>query len=246
MGTRIVAKDVDAEAFATEYAAPIRRGLEAIHFLNGSLVKAARNYAPGKAQGKVVGAPVPQAAYLSCKGTVNCIETAMSEAEAMTLFIVARTPADGTVSAERPMFLGNYQGLAADGGAAWGVSIFVNSENRVTATGGFGADAASNTNVLAGVTKPQLANKWGLYMLQVSSAGVTMRDFTSNLIQTTNASTPRRLSTGKIRVGSGQTNLLGLCDVAVFQGHSALLTDAEIQTTVADIRAYVLRKGVVV
>ncbi|MNP62575.1 hypothetical protein D3C76_1578700 [compost metagenome] len=83
-------------------------------------------------------------------------------------------------------------------------------------------------------------------MLQVSSAGVTMRDFTSNLIQTTNASTPRRLSTGKIRVGSGQTNLLGLCDIAVFQGHSALLTDAEIQTTVVDIRAYLLRKGVVV
>lgn len=246
MGVRLVAKGVDAESFATEYAAPVRRGLEAIHFLNTNLVKAARNYAPGKEQGRVIGAPVPQTAYLSCKGTVNCIESAMSETEAMTVFVVARTATDGSIVAERPMFMGNYQGLNVDGGAAWGSSIYLSDLNRITATAGFGADAASNVNSRAGVTKTAVANQWALYMLQVSSAGVTIRDFTSNLTQNTGASIPRRLATGKIRIGSGQSNLLGSCDVALFQGHSLLLTEAEIQTTVADLRAYMLRKGVVV
>lgn len=246
MGVRLVAKGVDAESVATEYAAPVRRGLEAVHFLNTSLTKAGRNFAPGKGQSKVVGAPVPQAAYLSCKGTVNLIETAMAESESMTMFVIARTAADGSVAADRPMFLGNYQGQAGDGGAAYGVSIYLSALNRITATAGYGSDAGTNTNVLAGVTKPAVANLWGLYMIQVTPTAVVMRDLTSGLTQTTSASLPRRLATGKIRIGSGQTNLLGACDVAVFQGHSVALTETEIQTTVADLRAYAARRGIIV
>lgn len=246
MGVRLVAKGVDAESVATEYAAPVRRGLEAVHFLNTSLTKAARNFAPGKGQGKVVGSPVPQAAYLSCKGTVACIESAMAESESMTLFIIARTAADGSVVPDRPMFLGNYQGQNVDGGTAWGVSIYLGALNRITATAGYGSDAASNTNVLAAVTKTAVANLWGLYMIQVTPTAVVIRDFTSGLTQSASPSLPRRLAIGKIRIGSGQSNLLGSCDVAAFQGHSVALTEAEIQSTVADLRAYAARRNITV
>lgn len=246
MGVRLVAKGVDAESVATEYAAPVRRGLEAVHFLNTSLTKAARNFAPGKGQSKVVGAPVPQTAYLTCKGMVNFIESAMSETESMTMFVIARTAVDGSVVADRPMFLGNYQGQAGDSGPAYGVSIYLSALNRITATAGYGSDAGTNTNVLAGVTKPAVANVWGLYMIQVTPTAVVMRDFTVGLTQTTSASLPRRLSTGKIRIGSGQTNLSGNCDVAVFQGHSVALNESEIQATAADLRAYAARRGLTV
>lgn len=246
-GVRLVAKGIDAEQFASEYSAPVRRGLEAIHFMNTTVAKAAKNYAPGKDQGLIIGAPEPASGYLSCKGTVNCIETSVSESENMTLFVVARTAADGSIAADRPMFLGNYQGTNADGGPAWGVSLYLSALNRVTGTGGFGVDAADNTNVLAGVTKPAVANKWGLYMVQVSAAGITTRDFTSGLVQSTSPSgRPRRFSSGKVRVGSGQTNLLGACDVAVFQAHSVVLNETEILATAADLRAYVSRRGIVV
>lgn len=244
MGVRFVAKGVNGEPTAREYAAPVRRGLEAIHFLNESLAKCERNFAPDKVKGTQVGDPVPQAAFLSCKGTVNCIETSMSESESMTMFVIARTAADGSVVAERPMFIGNYQGKHVDGGNAFGVSIYLSALNRITGTAGFGADAAANENKLAGITKAAVANLWGLYMFQVSPVAVTLRDFTANLTQVTSASTPRRMATGKIRVGSGQSNLLGSCDIALFQGHSVLLTEQEIQATVADLRAYALRRGI--
>ncbi|MNH21743.1 hypothetical protein D3C79_815680 [compost metagenome] len=126
------------------------------------------------------------------------------------------------------------------------MSIYASALNRVTATAGYGATAEANENKVSGVTKPALANQWGLYMMQVSAAGLTMRDFTANLSQFISASAPRRLATGKIRIGSGQSNFTGLCDVAVFQGHSELLDESEIQTTVADMRAYALRRGIVV
>lgn len=247
MGVRLVAKGVDAEQFASEYSAPVRRGLEAIHFLNVSVAKAAKNYAPGKSQGVVIGAPVASAAYLSCNGTVNCIETSVPETDNLTIFVVARTAADGSVVAERPMFFGNYQGLHVDGGAAYGMSLYLSAHNRMSGTAGFGASVADNANVQAGITKPAVANLWALYMVQVSASGTTTRDFTAGMVQTTGpAGKPRRLATGKIRIGSGQSNLLGACDVAVFQAHSVVLTEAEIGITVADIRAYMSRRGVTV
>ncbi|AJQ47965.1 MULTISPECIES: hypothetical protein [Pseudomonas] len=247
-GVRLVAKGIDAEQFASEYSAPVRRGLEAIHFLNTTPAKAAKNYAPGKdkEQGKIVGAPVASSGFLSCKGTVDCIETAVAETENMTIFVAARTAVDGSVAADRPMFFGNYQGFNIDGGVAWGVSLYLSGLNRITGTAGFGVDAADNTNIVSGVTRT-VASKWGLYMLQVSAAGTTIRDFTTGLSQTiAPAGRPRRLALGKVRIGSGQTGLLGACDVAIFQAHNVVLTEAEIQATVADHRAYLARRGIVV
>jgi hypothetical protein len=247
MGVRVIAKGVDAEQYATEYAAPIRRGLEAIFFLNTSLEKSARNYVAGKPQGSIVGSPVANPNYLATKGRVNYVQTQLAETADMTIFVLARTSADGSVIAERPMLFGNYQTLNADGGAAFGVCMYLTSPTRFNAGAGFGADAAANELRLAGLTKADIANKWNLYGMVVSSAGLTLRDFTTNQTSTApGVALPRRLASGKIRIGSGVTAFDGSADMAVFQAHSVALTETEIQTTVADLRAYAARRGIVV
>ncbi len=245
MGVSIKAKDVDAESYAVEYSAPVRRGLQGIHFLNQSAEKAAHNYAPGKTSGTVAGTPVAAAGYLTCTNMANYIQTDVAEADLMTIFVAARAATDGTDSATRAMFTGTFRGVASDGGIAQGVGVYVSAVNRVGSFAGFGADAAGDTLVNALITVTPTV--WGLYMLQVSAGSVVVRDFTRNLTTTSNSAAPRRKSTNKLRIGSGYTyGGAGQCDVGVWQAHDVVLTETEIQATVADLRAYMLRKGITV
>ena len=246
MGVRVIAKGVNAEDFATEYAAPVRRGLEGIFFLNTSLNKAARNFAASKPQGAVVGSPVPSLLALAVKSRVNYIQTQISEVAEMTFFMVCRTAADGSVAADRPMFFSNYQGVNADGGASFGLAFYLTSPTRLSGGASYGADAASNELKLAGITKASVANSWGLFSLSVGLTGVTLRDHTVGNSATISASTPRRTATAKIRIGSGVSAFDGSSEIAVFQAHSVALNDSEIATTVADLRAYMSRRGVAV
>lgn len=253
MPTQLIAKGVNAEPDATEFSAPIRRGLEAIHFTNvtGQLPasRILQNYAPGKSKfpARLQGSPTPTPSYLSCTGLTNLLETSMSETDEMTLFVVARTAVDGSASATRPMFMGNYRGVNADGGAAFGVGMYLSALNRISATAGVGANAADNTNIVSGVTKPVVANVWSLLAMRVSAAGVLMRDYTGNLENTVAlGGKPRRKALGKIRVGSGQSDLTGACDIGLFQGHSVALTDDEMLTTALKLRAYMARVGITV
>lgn len=247
MGVQLSAKGVDAEQYATEYSAPVRRGLEGIFFLNTSLTKSPRNYASGKPQGTVVGAPVPSAVALAVKSRVNYVQTQISESAEMTIFIVCKTASDGSVTADRPMFFSNYQGINADGGAAFGLSFYLGAGTRLTFGGGYGTDAASNTQKLAGITKAGVANSWALFSMSVGASGVTIRDHTAGGNGTiSSAGLPRRTATAKIRIGSGITSFDGSADIAAFQAYSVELSDLEISTTAEDLRGYMARKGILV
>ena len=247
MGVRLIAKDVDAEAFATEYSAPVRRGLEGIHFLNTSPQKAARNYAPGKKSGTVVGAPVALADRLSTVGLVSYIQSEVQETDLMTFFCVARSGDSNTSAGTRPGFFGTFRGLAADGGVADGVIMFFSGPGNISVNAGYGTTEADKVSPRAALASTNAAN-WALYVCVVTATGVTFRDITNNRAATTPASPalPRRRSLNKFRLGSTFNDFSGSCDLAVWQAHSVVLNEDEITTTIADLRAYALRKGIVV
>lgn len=249
MGVRLIAKDVDAENFATEYAAPVRRGLEAIHFLNTSIQKSARNYAPGKPSGGVVGNPVAYSDRLACKGLTDYIQSSCPEFDSMTFFCIGRSSEDNSSDAKRPGFFGNYSmsGIGVDGGAADGTVMYFRTAGNMAAAAGYGNTAADKTFPLATLSALDAA-KWSLYVVQVSAAGITFRDVTNNRSSTQSGTggLPRRRSLTKFQVGSNPSRFGGTCDVAVWQAHSVALTEEEITTTIADLRAYALRKGIVV
>ncbi|WP_054881675.1 hypothetical protein [Pseudomonas sp. NBRC 111128] len=245
MGVRIVAKDVDAEAYATEYSAPVRRGLEGIHFLNTTPQKAARNYAPGKKSGTVVGSPVAKADRLSTVGLVSYIQSEVAETDSMTIFCIARSGDANANAATRPGFFGTFRGLAADGGVADGLIMFFSTAGSIAVNAGFGNTEADKTSPRAALSDAN-ASSWALYQVTVSSAGITFRDVTNNRSQTTAVTNglPRRRSLSKFRLGSTFNDFAGTCDLAVWQAHSVILSDEEISATIADLRSYAARKGI--
>ena len=250
-GVRIIAKGVDAEAYATEYAAPVRHALKGIHFLNTSLEKAARNYAPGKGieQGSIHGAPGITAGYASIKSLSDFIQSGIPESDSMTIFCIARSLDSGLASATRPSFLGTQQGVAAAGGTSDGINMYMTSAGggMVSFTAAYGNNDADRTNVVCSVSWENIKT-FALFVATISSVGITFRDVTNNRTNTVTppAGLPRRRTVNKLRLGSAFNAFGGTGDVALVQVHSDLLAPAQIATTIDDLRAYALRKGIAV
>jgi hypothetical protein len=246
MGVQVVAKGVNAEDYAVEYAAPIRRGLEGIFFTNTSLEKCAHNYAPGKKSGSVVGAPSVNGQYMSGRSSVNYVQTDIVETEEMTFFIIARAlnlPSGNPIpAADQVILLGNY--LA---GPWSGVVMWCGTSTSLSTNAGYGVDEASNANLGAGVT-PNDDTKWGLYCGRVKTSGPDTKNFTNGLTFARVATDPRRVSTGRpLRIGSGyQSNQTGTWDMAAAMIYNVALNDAERDVVVQDLRAYAARRGITV
>lgn len=244
MGVRIIAKDVDAEAYATEYSSPVRRGLEGIHFLNGTAAKAARNYAPGKSSGVVIGAPAATTGFLSCKSLSNFIQTDIPESDLATVFVIARSTDVGTADAVRPAFYATQDGPGADGaGTAQGLAVW-HSGSQVRSLVGYLTPAAA-TFIDVNLVEPLVAN-FALYVQVVAADKLELRDVTRSLTASVAPTGTRRRTTNKFRIGSSFKSLGGTSDIAVFQVHSVVLSEAEIAAVVADLRAYAARKGITV
>lgn len=247
MGARIIAKGVNAEDYVSEYSALVTRGLEAIHFTNVNLAKAARNYAPGKAQGAAIGAPVPSADRIACVGQSDFIQTGIQEPSQMTFLLAARSADANTSASTRPGFIGTYDGVAADGGAADGFAMFFSGNGQVAVNAGYGTTAADKVFPRANLSAANAAT-WALYSVVISSAGITFKDLTNNrsVTQSATSGLPRRPSTNKIRLGSLFRDYTGKCDLAAMMLYSVVLTDDEQAQVAADMRGYLARKGITV
>ncbi|MBK5008378.1 hypothetical protein IAE33_000238 [Pseudomonas sp. S60] len=245
MGVQFLADGVDAEAYVTEYSPPVRRAVEAIHFTNNSLAKAVRNYVKGKAQGSVVGTPVVLADRVTCNSLTNFLQLGVQEPSQLTLFLIARSGDANSSGATRPGFVGTYDGLAADGGAADGLAMFFSGNGQVSVNAGYGNTASDKTFPRANLSAADAAS-WALYSIIVSTAGIIFTDHTNNrtVTQSTTGGLPRRPTVNKLRLGSLFKDYAGSCDVAALQLHSAVLTASEQALTVADLRAYAARKGI--
>lgn len=252
MGTRLIAKDLDAEDTAIEYLAPVRRGLECIHFINKSPAKAARNYAPGKPNGVYVGTPLSaNEQSLRMKALSSYVQTQVREARAMTVFIVARTQDVITGSGPtQPMFYGTYRSPAADGadGTTFGVAMYTDNSSAMRGTAGRGTSLEDHESGMVSLTAS--IGTWALYVHRVGS-GSDDRNILTNATTGAEAKNPtvtkpRYPSRGLLRIGSGYSQFSGHCDVAFFQAHSVELTTDEIDIIVADIRSHMARRGLAV
>lgn len=244
MGVQILSKGVDAENFAVEYAAPVTRGLQGIFFLNGTLEKCARNYAANKPNGSIVGIPTLGANFLTCKGSTNFVQTGISESESMTMFVVARSPLTGTPApADFPHWVSNFSSSAVEGS---GVMIYPPDAGRVTASTSHGNDAASNINLSAAVG-PVVVNAFSLHSSVHKLGSTTSLSHTAGVTSTSTSALPRRVSSRKMRIGSGySSSQQGLVDVAAVFIYNVELTATEIAIVAADIKAYAARKGITV
>ncbi|MGU3496339.1 hypothetical protein ACLBXM_20045 [Xanthobacteraceae bacterium A53D] len=249
MGTRIIAKDADAEDTAAEYLASVRRGLEAIHLLNKSAAKAAKNYAPGKPNGVFVGSPLAAGgADMQLQSLSAYVQTQVVEAERMTIFGVVRSTDTFAGTSTRPMYWGTFQSpAAAGGGDTYGVGCYSNASNQHTGTGGKGTSHSDHTSGPASIAGT--VGNWALLCHEVgvgTGRETRITNMTTGASAITSNGLPRFLSTGRLRIGSGYTSFAGQSNMALWWAHSVLLTTDEIAAVAVEIRALMARRGITV
>lgn len=251
MGTALIAKNSNAEnAGIRKFIPPVTRNLEAWHFLNTSVMKAAINYAVDKPDAQVIGAPGEFTSYIQFKGQANYLQTQVADAPTQTIFSVVRSKDTLVDVAHSPAFYGTYSSAAAGAALYWdsGNAALVKTAARYS-------DAGQTTQTSAPISQSQAAGQivigeWSLIV------DVTKADFNRSINATKNSTrTSASVTYGRapasvpFRVGSayaGSQNWAGSADMALWAHYSTELTDSEIAAVIARIRAYMLQRHSIV
>lgn len=239
--------DVSAEAVAKKFLPPVSTALLSWHFLNGSLEKAARNYALNRPDASVVGTPVASANYVSFKSLSNFLQTQHEETTSGTFFLVARTTDTLADVAHRPMFFGTFTSpAAAGGGSTFGVSMAATAAASIAANAARGTSVSDDGSYPATLTTETPSN-WSLYSMTVSNVeGTKLTNETTGATVTSGAGVNRFRSTGKHRIGSGFGTYEGTSDIALWAAYGGILNAGGIADTVAMIRAYMAPRSIAV
>lgn len=246
MGTAITAKNSNAEnAGMRKFSPPVSRSLEAWHFLNEGVAKAATNYALGKNDAQVIGAPLEFPSYIQFKGLTNYLQTEVKESATSTTFSVIRTKDTLAGADHTPAFYGNYRS-GVQGGSYLAVGINDGLLTKVSSrfsNVGQSAVTSSPITLLAGMIN---LGEWSLVIDITKSGFNAIQNATTGLgRERTDVTYGRSISAEKYRVGSmhdTSTPWKGTADMALWAHYSTELTPSEIASTVAVIRAYMLRR----
>lgn len=143
MATIIRVAGADFSANPVGFLPPVSLGLEAWHYLGGSISKSERNLAPGKPNAVAVGAPVVDAAFLRCD-EAGYLQTSIANPGDVTLVACAKLPAGFVFGAQFGWMIsaygstggvGNGQGLAYDAsGAEPAARALLNGQYDVSGT----------------------------------------------------------------------------------------------------------------
>lgn len=247
-----ISRDADIEASATEFMLPAMDGMRAIHFLNDTIEKAARNYAPDGPAAAVVGLPVVGNGFMTFRGATDFIQTRVQETPAQTLYAVARTNEDLSAQNNRPHYISTFtSAAAAGGGATFGAAIYpllTGGTDVVQAIGSRGTAVANHIN--GQVTTP-IVPKTSFALIAVVIPAGSAKNRIYNLTaqamaEATAANTPRFPSLGYFRIGSSMsvTSFLGTCDMAFAAIASEAHSEAQVQANGEAIRRYLSGRGI--
>lgn len=257
MGTRITAKGVDAEAYATEMGVPVRTGIRGIFLLNTNKDKIVWNYAPGSAgKGSIFGNPVVTPQYTETDGLMGgdprYVDTGVIETNAFTYFYIAKidptapgfaAPGVSQPSELRSMFVSNY-GPPSMG---YGVGLYVSRGNAVACTLGT-ADGGGNVQS----STQHLVVDFTKYLIVSCKYDLAARSFTLKnhisgaVIVMPTADGFTRATTGRtMRIGAANTDGYGgKAHMVAVQLHDVALSDSDIDKNAAFLKAYAQRKGI--
>lgn len=245
--TILTVAGADFEAQATEYAAPVTDGLMLWHFLNGSVEKACRNLAPGRAghDAAPAGAPAASAGYLDCTGLTSYLQTDTPESAAETIIVVSAAHGSVPVSTHRSPVIGTSSGPSALNPArtTFGHGIYYLSGTQVV----FGVGRYDPNDGSAHPTSPGLAvadtSVPLLMAARTSDTQGRIDIFTTGQGANIGVTLPRDPSSRPFRIGStydaGYDQPARLWFAAVY---NRFLSDVEMAAIVANVRAYMARR----
>lgn len=244
---RIIASQ-SAEGFATKFLPPVSEGLLAWHFLNGSLEKAARNYAIGKPDASIVGAPTIGAGSVGFKGLANFLQTSIEEVTTGTYYMIGKTTDTRADNAHNPMYFGTFQSPAASGGGnTFGVSMAWSSPSVISGFASRGTSTADDTSAAAQLTNLN-PNTWALYCLRTPGVGQgnVLTNLTTGAEAVGPAGADRLRSTGRFRIGSGYQTYEGLCDMAHWSAFAGYHTTEQMAAVYKTLKPYAAKWGITV
>ena len=233
----------------TKTIVPVTRSLEGWFCFDTALERIGFNRAPGKANAKIVGAPVVSANSVRFKGGSNFLETVISETEKFTYIVVGKTigPLGGTGTATSAPYIGNYGGVPIGAYPSSGSLLYHLTDTSLTALAWrVNTEGTGSTSGTATITDTPAA--WGLrVMVSNGELGTKVTNHTIGTTGNQPLATPRLLSSSPLRIGAVYgTNMLGETDISFVAAYSDALTDAEIALLLPVIRKRMLRLGIVV
>lgn len=222
--------------------------LEALYLLDTSVGKASRNFAPRRPGGACVGDLVFEASTPpQFDGLVKYVQTSTGETAEHTIFSVVLFEDTGVDDAHRPMFYGTFRSqAAAGGGLTFGQSLYIiGGANNLTLAATRGTDVSNDTAVGTAIVGFP-SGSYALIADRVSATKSELFNLTSGISNSANFATPRFLSTGKYRIGSGSEQFGGLCRVASWWKFPRALSNGEMDLMAAVVREREARWGRIV
>lgn len=229
--------NADLEALATKISFSV--GETDVYITNGNAAKLTRNFASGAAEGTVVGAPVVSAASTRFTGQSNYINTQIDDSTAITVIAIAKRPTG--FAAVDAMALSN-NGL---GGVNIGCSLWYFASGNIGFSAARDNGSGSQTSGIVSTT-PSDPLAWALVIGEAGTANRFTNITTDQTVLGANTNA-RIVSPAKFRIGSSyQATHTGQIDVMVCVVIPRVLTLAERDAVVAQLRAYATKYGVTV
>lgn len=262
MGIDFVAKNADFSANAIGYEPPVTRGVQYWGFIGGGagvtdaakLARVRKNWISGKADGGIVGAPVPAVDYTSkFKTATNYIDTGVAETDAMTLLLGFRVPGatasnpttDLATNGTRPMMMGNM--------GTGGVGLYISGTTGLPSgvlSGAANYDNSGTPAVQIGTLTIPDVTAWRMASLTVTpGTGFRLRGLTSGIsaYKADTRTRSKNTATSTIRIGStGRNDFLGEHDICFAAVYTVALTDAEIDSIYAAVKSFLAPRGIAI
>lgn len=251
MATLITIAGADFSANSVGFIAPVTTGLLGWWWLGGSVAETQQDRA-GIANATLAGSPTIGSGYVTFGGysAGQYLTTAVTEVDAMTLLVAARSTEAAHTGTDLPMFVSNYGADAGNGGINLGASIYVASGTVPAGTIRLAAGQNNNGTVQAQTNttfSTATATSWNFYagsLADTSEVNTTTGNarvlYNSTTDQTNTSSNYPRVShsVNKMRIGGGYSSTFsGSCDVAFAAFYSGVLTDTQIETIYQTVKA---------
>ncbi|CAN7332410.1 hypothetical protein LJR143_001682 [Pseudoxanthomonas sp. LjRoot143] len=255
MGVILRANGVSFEANPVGFVPPVPDGLEYWNYLGVDATTSARNLAPGKAPGAVVGDPVFAGGYATLN-PLGFIQTQALQSADLTLVAAFRLTAE--VSAQ-VMSNNSSARKAPLTGSTFGASLWTQAgtlgDNNVGISfnqNQFDGTSAHNgqTTLIASLSN-QAINTWrcvaGIHTDSTNQSVV--RNLSNGTSATVTASAPNTIpdiGAGPFRIGYGNNSGLGTgaSDIAFAAVYSRALALAELQAVYDHAKAYLAKRGI--
>ncbi|GGJ14327.1 LamG domain-containing protein [Neoroseomonas lacus] len=241
MATIIRVSGADFAANPVGFMPPVSDALQSWHYLGGSLAQSARNLAPGGADALVSGAPVVNAAFLTCDLS-GYLQTSVPDNGDCTLLAAVKMPADFSFGSASAWCISGY------GGGLTGPALFYGASGASPGArmGAIGAYSVAGVSTFKQALSPGVADgtTWRFFTAtHKGGVGLTVSNITNGTSGTTaqtEAVYPNPSRT--FRIGAGYLGTAVPLDLSFAAIYSRALSGEE-QTSVYDaVKAYMARR----